>query len=1164
MMRTSRILTLALGAALFAGGAFVATDAFADENGRVGPLFGNNRYRGSITDGRDEDEFVQDLLQGEKLQVFVQSVSALKPLLTLVDPDGIVRFPDVRVSDDGFSTFLPEFTIDKSGRWAARVASADGSSGAYEVKFKLRTIGAITAKNEQLGNDQPFARTHEFSAFEGAILDAKLTFDPRQLPVEFRAVNDPAGDPVMVGDTPAFQTAQTRGNRVTLQNILLGVGEGTYAVRVRTPTGTAKYTLKLRVTPAVARPSSKIPGVLTDLEPSLDVRSAPLGGDVGSEVTLTGVNFSVSPPPIVLFDKAAAPNVVVAPDGRSLTCNAPERSGAEVVSVTVVNPDGQASCRSLYFAYVPPPEVFDIVDANTLQTAHGGSTAGGRALILQGDNLLPGQILRFGGVTATDFTVTSETTATFTLPASPVTGNVDITVTDSFTRVETAPFQLIFYKNPPVFAAQPYSPGAVTPGAAAVVTISGTNFEATDQLEFNGAPIASTFIGATSRTVSLPALAEGNYPVTLVDSVGSRVDGPLLSAKYPPTLSSVTVTAGAFLTPNEIPLAGGSTITVAGTNFAPSDIVVFGGATISTFTARTATTFAFTAPAHAQGLVSISVTDGAGQSASLPNIIRYVGFENTTSTRAPAGAAADNLTGWRVAAGDLDRDGAADDVLVGSRTGDASHGSESRKTRLFLGNASGRLANATSGLPAARTDPNTADNWDATCIAIGDVDNANGNDFVIGGDGANAASYYTQYKEIRLFKQTGTAGTFSFDYNNSPPVRYAPGVTATDNYGFGYQVTIYGSLVPGGRPAAIAIGDVDNDGRRDIVAAHDAYDGRYIGLDPNSPYIYDYGGGRLYVSFRAMYYGGLTYINAYQYIPGLRIFKNQTNGSFTDVSGARLPGAGDGTDPTAQPSALQARDMILVNVEKGSDTDLDIVLIWDDPETTTAYGRYTKEVNGSPEQPPQRALEILVNSGSGSFTNVSASALPNPTGNEYYQGGRVRAADLDNDGDQDLVILCDVGLDAWTGTATTTASCLRVLRNDGSASAVTFTNVTSSAIPLPLSSTGDNFRGNALLLRDVNGDTLVDILVGTSEELSNPSNGQAMRGTRLFTNATGLRFRLQQEFQVATATDTAEASEIFVVPDLGGAGLNPVLVTNIEQPRAPSSGGAMRAAEWKR
>jgi hypothetical protein len=1158
MAAVRRVLGLVAGlvvgvtAALFGG---VRADAGTIP---VGPAIGANKYQGTIGEAGDSDDFTGSFVAGEKLTVTVaatgpkKTVPSLRPVLVLVDPDGLARVAGAVTSSNGLSTAFKNFVVDKPGLWAARVSGKDDTTGDYLVSFKVKARPKIAFPKEQLGGNQPFSREYRFPGFDGATFTATAVDSKKSTPVVFQNLTDPTGAPVLgAGGSSAVTSAVRKGNRLELKGVVLHGASGDYVLKVTIPSGEGAFSLSLTVT-APARPVSKKTLKLGALEPVLDPRAVPIAADVGDTVTFTGANFSTPTPPAVIFGASRAETVTSAPDGKSLQVVVPPKSGDTFVPIYVINSDGQGTVRDGYFAYQPPPVISDLVDATSGAQVRSARADGSRPVRLLGLHFEPGYVVRVGTAVVPQVNLVGETEYRFNLPALPQ-GNYSVTVTDPFQRTATSEFT-VFLKTAPAFAANPYTPGAVRLTTPTSVTISGTGFEAADQLVFQGQNVASTFVDAATRRFTVPGLSAGAYTVRLVDSIGTIVDGPAIYVKGPPAITSATVVSGAVINGNEIPLSGGPTVQVDGTAFAPNDAVTLGGTTITTFSVNTTTRKTFTTPAGTAGFAALTITDGAGQSATLSNAVRYVGFRDATAAHEPSYTSADNFGAVRGAVADLDRDGRVDDVVLVAPIG-ASIGTRSELTRVLYGNAAGVLTDQTSSaIPSARSDAAGADTWDATCVAVGDVDGVNGADILIGGQ---VSQYYGSYRQVRLLRNNGS-GAFSLDETYGPPTRddsyvtaYVPPTTGYYYYySYGFYIPVFGYSTQRGTPQALALGDLDGDNDLDLVVGTDHFQSRYVYIDPQ------------YVDFTQTppLVLSISNVNYTQYRAALRVYENRfaTSEGLVDRSATHVPGAGDSNNRATQPAALHCRDLAIGDVD--NDGDRDVVITWDDPMTVTAYGLSTFETYGSSYDTAHVATRVLLNNGSGKLTIDGTTVwMPAGSGSEYWHADRMSLADLNNDGYPEIVLLLDESLDAWTGTATRVRRALRVLRNDRTK----FTDVTSTVLPAPVTANADDFRGEGLAVRDVNGDGYRDILISTTEALRS-NTGVNVPRLRVFYGSSAFTFALRPEFGVQATVDTGEARDLLFVPDLGGTGKERLLLVGDSVPATNPGSGVIRAQEWKR
>ena len=1022
--------------------AFAAATAAADPHG---PAFGANRYRAAIHDvssSPDVDDYVADLLAGEKLTVSVTvgKGSALIPRLTLVDPDGDEIVPaGASVKKGGKSVSLKHYLVPATGRWAVRIAGEGGSQGAYDVSFSVSPAPQLVVKKAQtaLGPDEVV----EFLALDGSVVDVKVTWKDRTHPMTFGRLEDPRSF-----DVAGVKTVTTPTS-VTIKGLAVRGGSGVYKLHLGHPNGTTIYGISVRAKPQ-GRPAGRKPVALSDDEPFLDPVAAPIRGIYGRNVTLSGGNFVAGRPPLVLFGSQYA-TVVVMPDLRTLDVSPPGSPDGSLVPVAVIGADGQAMVRERYFYYVPAPVISDLEDVGG-KSKRIGPAAGGEQVVLVGSNFGAGQAVRFGAKDAVGLTLVSSTRFQFTIPAS--TGKSFVYVVDEFGR-----------------------------------------------------------------------------------SVHSSFEYTYLQA---PTIAAAAATGGVLVDSTHVAMQGGTVVTVTGTNLDVADTVTLGGVTCLV-TSATGTTLNFTSPALAVGNVNLTVTDAIGQSALLTKALRVAGLDDATLARAPSLTAEDSFTAVRAASGDLDGDGRVNDVVIVSDT--VSPGTRKEFTRVLLGN-SGALVDVTATkMPAARSDPAGVDEWKASALALGDVDDNGTLDLLIGG--ARIAATGGDSLEARLFTNDGTGSmTLSPD---SPIVRTAPW-TCTDSYYYS-TYDLFTPASPGtSRTTAIATGDLDGDGYPEIVVGSDAARSGLLHVPLSN--VAFYGDSAVSYDTAAVFNSAGTAVDA----PSLRIFRNDrgSGGGFTDVTFFRLPRSevSGGTEP-----AYVARDLAIGDVN--GDGSPDIVVTWYDPTRTTPYGLTNLGTDGA-----RLATRILLNDGSGGFTDATDTWMPVARGTEYWQADRLVLKDLDGDADLDLMLLSSVSIDSWTGTTTHTSPALRILRNGGQG--VGFEEYTTSALgSVPRTGTqDDDLRGSSVAVVDFDKDGIFDLVVGTTSAPLTTSGGAAPC-TRVFRGLGNLRFADVTALLPAVSAESGEADEVLRA-DLAGAGKFSLVLVTALRPAASTSHALLRVLDW--
>lgn len=218
-------------------------------------------------------------------------------------------------------------------------------------------------------------------------------------------------------------------------------------------------------------------------------------------------------------------------------------------SVVVTTPGGTATLPG--FVYVPAP----VITSVTPITAVPGTT-----VTITGINFTGTTSVRFGGVSARDFTVVSDSVITAVVSGG---GNVAVT-TPGGTAISTG-FTTI---PPPIITG--FTPAIAASGAT--VTIEGVNFVGVRRVSFGGVePTSFTVVSPTQITAVLGTGATGSVSVTTTAGTAS-LTGFVFAA--PPTITSFTPTSA----------GAGTAITISGTNFLSVSSLSFGGTTVANFT----------------------------------------------------------------------------------------------------------------------------------------------------------------------------------------------------------------------------------------------------------------------------------------------------------------------------------------------------------------------------------------------------------------------------------------------------------------------------------------------------------------------------------------------------------------------------------------------------
>lgn len=322
---------------------------------------------------------------------------------------------------------------------------------------------------------------------------------------------------------------------------------------------------------------------LTSVSPTA---GTPLGG---TSVTLTGTDFTAADS--VTFGGTAAASVTFN-SATSLTAVTPAGTPG-AVDVVVSNVNGSSTLPG-GFTYNSPPALTSISPTS-------GTPLGGTSVTLTGTDFSPSDSVTFGGAAATTVTFISSTTLSAVTPTG-VPGAVDVVVSNGNGSSTLAGG--FTYNTPPTLTS--ISPTNGPPAGGTSVTLTGTDFTASDSVTFGGVAAASvTFVSATSLNAVTPAGSAGTADVVVSNANGSSTLAAGFTYNAPPSLSSVTPANGTPL--------GGDTVTLTGTNFTATTSATFDGLpAVTTFV--NSTTLTAVTPAHPPDIVNVAVSNENGSS----------------------------------------------------------------------------------------------------------------------------------------------------------------------------------------------------------------------------------------------------------------------------------------------------------------------------------------------------------------------------------------------------------------------------------------------------------------------------------------------------------------------------------------------------------------------
>jgi hypothetical protein len=241
---------------------------------------------------------------------------------------------------------------------------------------------------------------------------------------------------------------------------------------------------------------------LTTVSPT----SGPAAG--GTTVTLTGQNFASGA--TVTVGGTAATGVVVV-SGTQITAKTPPHAQGSA-NVTVTNPGGQSATLAGGFTFVAPaPTITGVSPAS-------GTTAGGSAVTLTGQNFASGARVTFGGAAATSVVVVSATQITANTPPH-AQGSVNVTVTNSDGQSGTLASGFTFVALAPTVTS--VSPNSGPSGGGTRVTLTGMSFVSGATVTFGGAAATSVVVAsATQISAVTPPHRSGGVNVVVTNPGG--------------------------------------------------------------------------------------------------------------------------------------------------------------------------------------------------------------------------------------------------------------------------------------------------------------------------------------------------------------------------------------------------------------------------------------------------------------------------------------------------------------------------------------------------------------------------------------------------------------------------------------------------------------------
>ena len=1009
---------------------------------------------GAISPLGDVDEYTFQGYVGQSLSatLAIAKGSALDPQLHLVRPDGTAA-TSVGIGTKETKLLIAR-SLDAAGIWRLRIVGeeadpapphSDLTTGPYSLTVKLGKpilTGLTPDSNGQ------YRLT--FPAIGGAAVGYSLSFSGSA--PTFNSFTDPTGRPV---------TGFPGGVSVKSFPLPPRLSIGDFVLTFDAPAGAPPANVQFTRTLVLPKGSGKRNAKFASLEPVIRTNGInPVEGGPGTLMSVQANNLIDPNSPNgsvgLLLGHVSLEDVQLQADGITVRGTVPDDLPEGVFDVVVSSSSGQVAAKADAFRRVPPPAVSGI-DPTV------GTEGGGFTVTITGSNFRPGRmgILLDGFLqpVTPDATLGTDTSVTFNAPRH-TPGFVVFGVKDLDTQLNAnLPLNSFEYVATP--AVSRIVPSLVPVLGNEIVAVQGANFSLADKVyiettpnsgtyELMTTPSTPTFINSRQHQFLAPVRAKGVYRVYVQDSQGQP---------NPPKSRNLTYYSFADAT--------------ASTNLGSLGADKYDGWTtaLSDF--------------DKDGDQDIFVSrrgdpaDLAAGAASLTRVLRNNGgsqFTDVTSSVMPA-PSADDWRADRIWSTDMNAD-TFPDIAITTNTlkvpiAGVSHtrllinevrggGGVTSNDRVFRDRTLDLMAPPRTmqkyGLFGGPNDVYVSDDWRGLDMWIGDIDKG----------AAGPPEIVLTHDEV---KDDDNYATNVFDSGV-----YCGNYCSTSQSGFAYAYTFYWG------------------GSRLFVWDKTARSGQ--GRYKFDPAFFPRSGGPLVPT--AIPGGGTLNCSTH--------YNSKCKDTFTPFRGKRATvGSLDGdtkpdvavlsdqnverrakiNDPMLQTSSLQVginkfnpkdgasiTDMTGVIWDLGGETRGDAVAIGQpgypdgNPYGVIAFARAAAQGGSS----VMRLLKYLPGAGNGSFEDITSLALPAVDVNDFYQASQVVFIDVDQDGDQDLVLLANA---PPGGTETA----LRILRNERVGNTVG--NLRKTLIPLLAAqvTANEHFEGAALSIGDVTGDAIIDYVV---------------------------------------------------------------------------------------
>lgn len=298
---------------------------------------------------------------------------------------------------------------------------------------------------------------------------------------------------------------------------------------------------------------------ITSLNPS-----SAATGDPFPTLTLQVNGSGFSPGAVVQWNGTPLATTFVS--SAQLTATVPNTLYQTLGTATVTVVSGGETSNGATFTVVLAP----MITSTSPTFAVAGSP--GFTFTVDGTGFVTGAVIQFGNLDlATTFLSSSQLTAFVPASALSSSGPTIVSVINPGGFVSGLDTYTIYPAGVNITSLDPSTVAAGYPFPSLQVTVNGSGFENGAMVEWNGSPLATTFVSFTQLTASVPAAllaSPGTVTVTVVSSATTSNAEAFTIATAPTITSTVPPSATAG--------GPGFTLTINGTGFVPQTTVMFG------------------------------------------------------------------------------------------------------------------------------------------------------------------------------------------------------------------------------------------------------------------------------------------------------------------------------------------------------------------------------------------------------------------------------------------------------------------------------------------------------------------------------------------------------------------------------------------------------------